>query len=393
MEAALEYFKDNPNAHFATPALVSYLAREGLLEEPVNEQNFRKHFKEWLDSQGMTLRVGCRQLIFEITPERAAARLQWVREHLPLVDSPEKLEDIIIVDEVTFEEGTHAKGKGPSMYPRAHVELCAQLPSLPNLDSRTCKGYITWGPATSLLPAGFHACKYAHGQLCFAGQKVYQPYMWIKEVQKPMEKKRTSKHKDMVGRRKHLVMVFIRLRYKPLSFICTGSYYIGMPPLKAYYYPTGKKQQYVDLNQFEYQDHIKAALPQLTSKDPLRAGLRGSGELVLLHDEERAHMARSVAKFAQEQRPRRLRLVELPVESPDLTPHDSGFFAEVKRKWHTAVDGSGMAWEEQCHLALQLISSTNPEPYIKEIPLRWRACLEEKGQHIEQRLKQLKGQQ
>lgn len=118
MKAALAYFIDNPQAHFATPELVSYLLREGLLEEPVNEQNFRSHLQEWLHAQGMTLRVGCRQMIFEITPERAAARLQWVREHLPLVDSPEKLKDIIIVDETTFEEGTHEKGKGHSMYPK-----------------------------------------------------------------------------------------------------------------------------------------------------------------------------------------------------------------------------------------------------------------------------------
>ena len=82
----------------------------------------------------------------------------------------------------------------------------------------------------------------------------------------------------------------------------------------------------------------------------------------------------------------------MPVESPDLTPHDSGFLAEVKRKWHTVVDGSDMAWEQQCKLALQVISSSNPEPYIREMPLRWRACEEEKGQHIEQRLKQLKQQ-
>ena len=41
MKAAFVYFKDNPNAHFATPELVSYLVREGFLEEPVDRQNFR----------------------------------------------------------------------------------------------------------------------------------------------------------------------------------------------------------------------------------------------------------------------------------------------------------------------------------------------------------------
>lgn len=165
------------------------------------------------------------------------------------------------------------------------------------------KGYTTWRPATSLLPAEILVCQCAYGQSGSAGQKVYHPYLWIPNVQIPIEKKRTSKHKDMVGRRKLLVMVFIRMGYKPLPFLCTGSSYPGMEPLKIYHYPTGKKQQYVDLNQFEYKDHIKAALPQLTSKDPTRAGLRGAADLVLLHDCERAHRARSVAEFAQEQRP------------------------------------------------------------------------------------------
>lgn len=79
--------------------------------------------------------------------------------------------------------------------------------------------------------------------------------------------------------------------------------------------------------------------------------------------------------------------------SPDLTAHNSGFIAELKRKWHTAVDGSDMPWAGQCELALEIIRNTDPEPYIREMPLRWKACELEKGQHIEQRLKQLKKQQ
>lgn len=93
---------------------MSYLLREGILQEPVDQQNFRQHFEEWLRTQGLTLRVGCKKLIFEITPEGAAARLKFLREHLPLVEAPDKLKDIIIMDETTYEEGPHPKGKAVS---------------------------------------------------------------------------------------------------------------------------------------------------------------------------------------------------------------------------------------------------------------------------------------
>lgn len=111
MKAALAYFDDNPEDHFATPELVSYLIREGVLEEPVDEKNFRLHFEEWLHTQGLSLIVACRKLVFKIPAGHEATRLQWVREHLPLVDTAEKLGNIIIVDETTYEECPHPKGK------------------------------------------------------------------------------------------------------------------------------------------------------------------------------------------------------------------------------------------------------------------------------------------
>jgi hypothetical protein len=202
-----------------------------------------------------------------------------------------------------------------------------------------------------------------------------------------MEKKHISRHNEEKVPRKMLVMIFIRYGYAPLPIICSGSSFPGMPPLKTYHHETGKKQPYVDLNQFEYIDCLKTAIPQLTAQDPKRVGLRGADELVILHDQERAHLARSVTKFAEQYEPRRLKLVTLPAHSPDLTPHDSGFIANVKKPWHTAVDGSDMPWRDQCLLALDLIRREKPEKYIEAMPLRWKACELEQGGHIEQRLK------
>lgn len=111
MHAALGYFK-KCGPRFATPDLVTNLIEDGILQEPVNQQNFRQHFKEWLDSQGMTLVVGCKKMIFEITPAAAKKRLRFVEQHSALVDTQEKLGEMMIVDETTFEEGPHPKGKG-----------------------------------------------------------------------------------------------------------------------------------------------------------------------------------------------------------------------------------------------------------------------------------------
>lgn len=83
-------------------------------------------------------------------------------------------------------------------------------------------------------------------------------------------------------------------------------------------------------------------------------------------------------------------MIVLPPESPDLTPHDSGFLALVKRQWHRQTAGSQMAWAEKCQLALKLIKEADPKPFIAEMPLCWKACEMEKGYHIEDRLRQLK---
>lgn len=111
MQAALGYFKKH-GPRFATPELVTNLIEDGILQDPVNEQTFRQRFEEWLHTQGYTLVVGCRKMVFEITPAAATERLRFVQEHSALVATPEKLGEIIIVDETTFEEGPHPKGKG-----------------------------------------------------------------------------------------------------------------------------------------------------------------------------------------------------------------------------------------------------------------------------------------
>lgn len=243
-----------------------------------------------------------------------------------------------------------------------------------------------------VFPAAIPTQLYADRVSLFAGQKVHEGYLYIPQIQDPVEKKYTSRHKEKVGRRKLLVCIFLRLGYDPVPIICSGSSYPGMDPLEIFNRQTGAMKPYVDLNQFEYIKCLEKAVPELTLRDPRRAGLRGADDLVVLHDSDSAHLARSVAEYAEQQAPRRLKLITLPPHSPDLTPHDSGFLAAVKRKWHKAIVREGLEWAAQCRRALEIIRTTNPDPYIRQMPLRWKACALERGGHIEQRLEVLKNE-
>lgn len=208
------------------------------------------------------------------------------------------------------------------------------------------------------------------------------PYMYIKEKQAPQEKMPTSKGKAKAGRRKLSVMVFMRLGYAPVAIPFTGSDYPGMPALKQYKHPDSDVS-YQGLGNQEYQDAITKALIQLTSKDGKSGTLRSGAPLVLLHDNDTAHTAQAVKRFVQKLKAPKLLLRYLPSHSPDLTPLDSSFLAEVKRKWHKAKAGGDQGWADLCQLALRLIRETNAEPYIKAVPLRWQACVDAQGGHIE----------
>lgn len=190
------------------------------------------------------------------------------------------------------------------------------------------------------------------------------------------------------------MMVFIRLGYKPLVVILTGSDFEGMEALPAYYHDSPKPGhppvKYVKFSAPEYQAGLDWAIPQLTIHDSLRGGLRSSRPLALVQDEGTPHTARSTAAFCAKLGPRPLHLITLPSSSPDLTPMDAGFLGTVKGKWNRRAQRTKMPWAERCKLAIQLLEEEDPEKYIREMPLRWQACEEVRGGHIEAKLKQLK---
>lgn len=63
--------------------------------------------------------------------------------------------------------------------------------------------------------------------------------------------------------------------------------------------------------------------------------------MVILQDRTTAHTAALVKNFCSSHSPDPIRMIVLPPDSPDLTPHDSGFLALVKRQWHRQTYGVG----------------------------------------------------
>lgn len=204
----------------------------------------------------------------------------------------------------------------------------------------------------------------------------------------PLEKTTAGSHKS----RQLNLVVFLRLGHAPVVFISTGSDYENMAALKEYFHGGKEEKKYVKLGAQEYMEDISAAVPQLRSRDPVVRGLRSSTPIVLVHDEATPHKAQKVKDFAANFSPVPIRLIELPPASPDLTPCDSCFFSAVKNEWQRRTVGRNMSWEKRVQLALRLTAQQSPDNFIKELPLRWKACVAEKGGHIERRLALLKKQ-
>jgi hypothetical protein len=177
------------------------------------------------------------------------------------------------------------------------------------------------------------------------------------------------------------VVVLLRLGCNPVLRITTGSSYEGMAKLHPYKKKDG--EPYKVLSGEEYVHCVESALGELNRT---RDGKRLPPAKYLLHDKCPAH----TAKAAKKELAKHIQLLQLPTDSPDLTPCDTSFFAAVKGRWQKELAHHPMTWAERCKVALEIISTTSPDKYIKALPLCWQACINVEGWHIEQEYKMLK---
>lgn len=210
-----------------------------------------------------------------------------------------------------------------------------------------------------------------------SGQKKALPHLRIMELMPAVEKTAVP-----AGSRRALkVAVFLRLGCKPVHVVLTGSKYDGMQALKEY--AKGEDAVHTGLTAQEYVDCLKKAMPEL-KKD--RNGHRLPAAPYLLHDKATAHTAR----FTQDYCKNMYQVIVLPTDSPDLTPCDTSFFGVLKAQLARAQQQAPKPWDLRCKLALEAIQNADADKYIGAMPLRWQACVNVKGWHIEQAYKQLK---
>jgi hypothetical protein len=115
MAAAQQQLLDSADSALTTADLVHALEQAGLLTAPTDSHNFLVRFKEHVAAQGLTLQVGATSTIFRITEESALERSSVARTLLQLAPTDARLQDFIFVDETTFEESPHPKGRCQNM--------------------------------------------------------------------------------------------------------------------------------------------------------------------------------------------------------------------------------------------------------------------------------------
>lgn len=177
------------------------------------------------------------------------------------------------------------------------------------------------------------------------------------------------------------MLVGIRLHMPPVAVILTGSEYDGMPQLQQYEKEEGV--MYKRLSAPEYCDALDEVFNKL-------AGSTHPSRLYLLHDKASPHTAHYTKEWLKHHEPHPIKLLQLPTDSPDLTPCDSCLFATVKAAVNKRKLDMGLDWSGACKEALTVIQQTNPDPHIQDVVLRWKACVAAYGWHIEQELTALK---
>jgi hypothetical protein len=111
LAAALQHLLDSAESAFTTSDLVCDLEQAGLLAPPTDNHNFLVRFREYAARQGLTLMVGDTSTIFRITEESALERYNVAQALLKLAPTDAELQQFVFVDETTFEESPHPKGR------------------------------------------------------------------------------------------------------------------------------------------------------------------------------------------------------------------------------------------------------------------------------------------
>jgi hypothetical protein len=113
MERAYEVLTNVNLGLVSGQELRGLLIAEGLLAPDADRHAFMEHLRQYIKSQGHRLITNSVKTTFFLTLTDVVDRLKYARMWDERLKSPGALGSIIFVDEVTYEEHPHPKGKTP----------------------------------------------------------------------------------------------------------------------------------------------------------------------------------------------------------------------------------------------------------------------------------------
>ena len=118
--------------------------------------------------------------------------------------------------------------------------------------------------------------------------------------------------------------------------------------------------------------------------------MRRNPTFAVMHDNAKPHVAKAVQDFFKD---RDIKVVMIPTRSPDVDPWDYGVFGGFKQSLFRESRKRRWTWDQQCKEAVKRLKGLDKSKLnnaINELPFRLQACIDVKGEHIENRLVELK---
>lgn len=218
--------------------------------------------------------------------------------------------------------------------------------------------------------------------MCYpAAKSSVKPHLAIAGVTKKKQRPDKDKKSEKVAK----WCVMIRMHQQTLVKPTTQSTYATCSANKTYL--DKHAAPHSSLCGEEYTDIIRELLEEHGVHEEEQMITRSATDVCLLHDRDPSHQSAVFREFANKSR---ITVRQLPPGSPDLSPLDAGFFGTVKKRHADQVAREHMGWDKSCKQMEELLSKEPADPYIQELPLRWQACKESKGWHIEAKLREIK---
>lgn len=170
------------------------------------------------------------------------------------------------------------------------------------------------------------------------------------------------------------VAVFLRMGCQPVVLPLSGTKDAGVEPSKDY-------SPLTKLGMEEYKDNVEPAFAELGNLHGEGVRTRGQAR-VLLHDRDPSHKGWVPKQWAEQ---KGIKVVLLPEASPDLTPLDASFFGSVHTRWRKECLEKKLGWPDRALLFKQLLEETDPDRHIQHWLRAVRACVQERGGHVERR--------